>query len=245
MQPEHAELAGALARRWDRPRDLPEAAWSRLVEAVRRHDDGWAEAEREPAIDEKGRPHTFKSLPTAVHADIWRRGVNRLAAEDAYAGLLVALHGRWLYTSIARARERDDSAALSLLADLTERIDTLLSRLRADEPALEPALVPAALESARRLLGVLDAWSLMMLGGLAPGRFPEPVAFGQTTARLDIEPGDAAVRIAPWPFAEPGPFDVAVAARWIPARRYRNELDVASTLRKADVRELRFRVIPP
>ena len=244
-QPEHARLAGELAQRWARPTTLPPAAWPRFVDAVRRHDEGWADAEREPAVDERGRPHTFKTLPTADHADIWRRTVKRLADADPYAGLLIALHGRWLYTKMARPKHRDDPAAVALLDELATRIDNLLTTLGRDEPALADALAPQALDTARRLLGLLDAWSLMLAGGLSPGRFPEPVAFDAETAQFEIEPGASAVRVAPWPFAAPEPFDLAIAARWIPARRYRNALDVASTLRKADVGQLRFRVIPP
>ncbi|MEX0886425.1 MAG: DUF3891 family protein [Phycisphaeraceae bacterium] len=244
-QPDHAGLAATLAEHWCRPATLPQGVWPRVLEAVRRHDDGWEEAELEPAVDQRGRPHTFKSLPTAAHADIWRRGVNRLAADDPYAGLLVALHGRWLYTSLARASRRDDPAALTLLADLTERVDALLARARKQDESVAPALSPHALETARRIVGLLDAWSLMLVGGLAPSRFPEPVSFGSATVRMDIEPGQAAVRITPWPFDRDGPLDVAVPARWIPARRYRNGLDVMTTLRKADARELRYRLIPP
>ncbi|MEX0653233.1 MAG: DUF3891 family protein [Phycisphaeraceae bacterium] len=248
-QPEHATLAGELAAQWRRPtgpEGVPAPAWPGFVTAVRHHDDGWRAAERQPTLDPQGRPHTFKNLPTAEHAAIWQRSIALLSAEDAYAGLLVALHARWLYTHIDRGPAHDIGAAQTLVATLDQQIDARLAMLHRDQPTLHAALAPEALDTARRLLGLLDALSLMLVGGLTPAGFPDPVAFDKRSATLAVNALDGKVgglTVTPWPFAGEA-FDVAVDARFVPDQRYADASALVQTIDAAPPRRLTFRIRP-
>jgi hypothetical protein len=201
-QPAHAAGAGQLAARWRQPTALPEAIWPRLVEAVRRHDDGWRDLERQPAVDEQGRPHTFKTLPTQQHVALWRRGIDALAGEDAYAALLMALHARWLYTRIDRNDDpQGEAAAQQFMNWLDERIDALMQALQADGDIERAAIEPHALDLARRLVGFFDMLSLVLLGALPINDWPEPLPFGDRCQSLRLlMDSDGTMSVLPWPF---------------------------------------------
>jgi hypothetical protein len=204
-QPGHAYGAGQLAAQWDRPRALPPAIWPRFLEAVARHDDGWCELEQCPALDEQGRPHTFKTLPTHQHIQVWRHGIETLAQEDPYIGLLLALHARWLYTQVARNEEPEAEAAVEQFRDwLDQRVDALVDRLSAGSEDERRAVEPHNLDLARRLLGFFDMLSLVLLGALPINDWPEPLPFGdrEQTLRFSIDQTRRGT-LDPWPFVEP------------------------------------------
>ena len=92
-QPDHAHLAGVFAEAWGAgPAVDPAGVRKPLLTAARDHDDGWLAWEREPTIDERGRPHDFLTIPMDQRVAIYRRGIALVCAGDLYAGLLTSMH---------------------------------------------------------------------------------------------------------------------------------------------------------
>ena len=198
-QPDHAIACARIARAWHRPKMLAGEMWSRLIAAVRRHDDGWIVAEKRLMLDEASRPFDFKSIPTATHAAVWRRSVD-LGEGDPYVALLIAQHARWLYTTFAKGKIDQQRIAQELCTDLVMRIDGLLEQLSAGSPREQAAVEPHALEASRALLSFFDALSLVLIGSLPPISKSESVAYADQNTSLTIELRNGTVHVHPWPF---------------------------------------------
>lgn len=93
LQTDHAELCGAFAAAWEErgPRHAS------LTLAARRHDDGWATWERSPLVGPEGKPVSFLEVAVPAHLAFYRAGIVSITDEDAYAGLLVSMHGAGIY----------------------------------------------------------------------------------------------------------------------------------------------------
>ena len=242
-QPDHARLSSVLAQRWRRPQVIPAAVWPRLIDAVGAHDEGWRDAERSPALDAHGRPHSFKTLPIAQHVDIWRRGVAAAMCRDTYVGLIIALHARWLYTELMRPAGREETAAAQAFTEeLDQGIDAALRELGQGADAERAAIEPHALLAARRLTGALDALSLMLCGALPFGAFPEPICFGSCCHCVVFSGSADGAIVSPWPFDSNG-FEVGVEAREVADRPYADAAELSRRMAEARVVSLRFAVV--
>ncbi len=207
-QPDHAAMCGSLAAAWRRPTEIPEGIWPRFVEAVRRHDDGWIEAERHPAINDQGQPHDFKSLPTQAHAAIWRRSVDLAEAVDPYMALLTALHARWLYSHVTlHTAEAEQREAQRLMAEMAQRADGYIETLRERRDSERSAVEPAALAAARSLLTLLDRLSLMLIGGVEWCDELGPAAFNDCQAVLQMPQADGEMANGQMTTCDPWPFE--------------------------------------
>lgn len=102
LQTDHASLSGALAEAWadTGPRHAS------VVVAARRHDDGWAVWERSPLVNGEGAPVNFLDVQVPAHLAFYRACIAAVTGEDAYAGLLVSMHGAGIY----RQRYGEDPA---------------------------------------------------------------------------------------------------------------------------------------
>lgn len=90
-QQDHAQLSGALAHAWRDPAGEPLPY--RLVWATGVHDAAWIDLDRPPILDPgSGQPHDFRRLPLARKLGPYRRGIERVAGLDPYAGLQVSRH---------------------------------------------------------------------------------------------------------------------------------------------------------
>jgi hypothetical protein len=97
-QPEHAALAGALAQAWGNARF--ETASASLVAVAARHDDGWTAIDSVPAVlSDQGRPAHFLEVDLPETIEPYGAGVDRIYADDAYAGTLASRHWAGLYSS--------------------------------------------------------------------------------------------------------------------------------------------------
>ncbi|MEA2271182.1 MAG: hypothetical protein QOC64_3792 [Solirubrobacteraceae bacterium] len=97
LQPDHAALSGQIAERWGNGElAAPQPAASVAI-ASRRHDDGWAVWERAPQLDASGAPANFVNVQIPSHLAFWRAGAAAVTEHDAYAGLLVSMHGAGIY----------------------------------------------------------------------------------------------------------------------------------------------------
>lgn len=238
-QPDHARVSGELAQRWRRPNLLPQAIWPRFIEAVRRHDDGWFAAESEPAVDREGWPYNFRNLPTPHHLALWRRSIQHVGDDDLYQGVLIALHGRWLYTHIVEVSQSHAEAVQAFLREVDQYLDQAIDKLRQGDPAQQQATGPNELAAARKLLGLFDAMSLMLVGALPTDGFDSPMPFGDREAKLTLTTTPAGMTVTPWPF-ETDDFEVVMPMRELPQQSFAGSADFAQKLAHAAVREVRY-----
>lgn len=207
LQTDHAHLSGQLAAAWGGPGFARPEPYDSFVRAAARHDDGWAVWERRPRLA-GGIPQSFLTVPPDVHLAFYRAGVEVVADEDPYAGLLVSMHMSGLY------RERYGvmpSPPRELDEETRDLVDAFVAQEEQRQVELRRAL---DVDEAQRwanyaLLQVVDVISLYF--GLAdvesgsPGACEGvPTADGGDPTRIVIEPlGPWRVRLDPYPFVEP------------------------------------------
>lgn len=97
-QVEHGRLAGELAAAWGgEVVDAPEPRGA-VVLAAARHDEGWRRRDARLLFDRDARrPLHFLDVAADEHVRLYRDGLRRVTATDAYAGLLVGMHWTGLY----------------------------------------------------------------------------------------------------------------------------------------------------
>ena len=100
-QTDHAHWGYLLLSAWPALGDHPRRA--AILRATRQHDRGWQGIDASPVIDENGRPHDFRSLPTFLREDVWNQTVDRNLwpseapstvdeAMEMWAEMLIAQH---------------------------------------------------------------------------------------------------------------------------------------------------------
>jgi len=110
--PDHARLAGAFAERWGNERFLRPEPRSHVLKGIARHDDGWAARDAAPQITKQGKPSAFsvelvgkysafEEIDLADYLAVRDRAVRLIAAEDAYAAVLISMHTYSLLTDHA------------------------------------------------------------------------------------------------------------------------------------------------
>lgn len=97
-QTDHALLSGAFAEAWGSDVIPAPPRRDATLVAAARHDDGWAQWELAPKLDKDGQPVDFIHIPVREHVELYRRGIDLVASEDGFAGLVASLHGERLYT---------------------------------------------------------------------------------------------------------------------------------------------------
>jgi Protein of unknown function (DUF3891) len=211
LQTDHAELAEEVARAWAHRGPRHDS----VVLAARRHDDGWATWERSPMVDGDGRPVTFLDVHVPAHLAFYRAGIAAITDEDAYAGLLVSMHGAGIYRQRYGA---DPSLALTRAPEVQELVDAFVAE---QEATYLERTAQAGVEDELRLadyhrLQWFDRFSLAfcMRGWDEPG---EPFDVGL----FRFEPvGAWRARVSPWPFTE-AEVECSLVRRLVPKREWR------------------------
>ena len=211
-QTDHALLPGAFATAWGRDVVPPLSHRASTLVAAARHDDGWAQWELEPRADREGRPVDFIHIPVDEHTQLYRRGIDLVEHEDAYAGLLVSMHGERLYTrpfepGMDPRLERLSRDDLRLATDYVEHERARQRRIAGGEP-------DAAAEEGWRLLQVWDRLSLLVcMQPLPEGtrRKLSPLATTNGDANIEARATTAGELILdPYPFStDPVEFSIA------------------------------------
>jgi hypothetical protein len=209
LQTDHADLSGAFARAWSDRAPGHDA----LVVAAERHDDGWAVWEQAPRIDESGKPVNFLDVDVRSHLAFYRAGIAAIADEDAYAGLLVSMHGAGIY----RQRYGEDPGLRLAHADeVMELVDAFVAEQEASHAARAAAAeVDDDLRWADyRRLQAYDRLSLLFcMRDLAAS---EPFEIGA----FRIEPrGPWTIGIDPFPFSGGG-LELRLARRLVPKQAW-------------------------
>jgi hypothetical protein len=234
-QPDHARLAGALVEAWRPGPDLAAAPREPLLTAAHHHDDGWLEWEEEPTLDERGLPHDFLTIPMEVRVAIYRRGINLLAAGDAFAGLLSSMHlTRLVAEGLEPLRGESRLAAEAFLA----------GQVAWDVRARSELGEPSGAEEAYLLLRAADFLSLLLcmrpveeLAGVSvPAIHLDP---GRPADRIRLEVSAGRVLLDPYPFAE-DPLEFGVSGKAIHASTFEDVESYRAALSQAPEEKLRF-----
>ena len=214
LQPEHAELSEEVARAWaDRgPRH------DSVVLAARRHDDGWATWERSPMVDADGKPVTFLDVHVPAHLAFYRAVIAAVTDEDAYAGLLVSMHGAGIYRQRYGA---DPALALTRAPEVQALVDAFVAE--------QESGFPARMDDGRGRRRAAPR-------GLPPAAVVRPVLARVLPARVGHPGGAVRGRIVPLrarrPVAQPGrcpgrspepTLECSLVRRLVPKREWRQE----------------------
>ncbi len=126
-QPAHAALSARVMRQWG-PAHFPETSRkASILNAIERHDCGWAEVDETPVVDEtSGQLLDFTEVPDAVKRDTSSRGIEPLSS-DPYGAALVAQHRLHVYR-----RHADDSEWRAFFTEMTTARDFYLRAAGAD-----------------------------------------------------------------------------------------------------------------
>src|SRR6202045_1891812 len=101
--PDHARLAGAFAERWGNQQFLPPEPRTHVLRGIACHDDGWGLRDAAPQVTRQGKPSAFsvelvgkysafEEIDLADYLAVRDRAVRLIAAEDAYAAVLISMH---------------------------------------------------------------------------------------------------------------------------------------------------------
>jgi Protein of unknown function (DUF3891) len=210
LQPEHAELSEEVAQAWADVGPRHES----VILASRRHDDGWATWERSPMVDGEGKPVSFLDVHVPAHLAFYRAGIAAVTDEDAYAGLLVSMHGAGIYQQRYGA---DPGLNLTRAPEAQKLVDAFVVE---QEGSFSERMAEAGVDDELRLadyhrLQWADRFSLAfcLREWDEPG---EPFELGEFRFE-PVAPWRA--RVSPWPFTTPE-LACALVRRLVPKRAW-------------------------
>jgi Protein of unknown function (DUF3891) len=219
--PDHARLAGAFATRWGNERFLAPEPRARVLTGIAQHDDGWTERDAAPQITRQGKPSAFsvelvgkysafEEIDLADYLAVRDRAVRLIAAQDAYAAVLISMHTYNLLTAHA---DRTTIAPTDLplldrfLAEQTTFQNSLREKISTDI-ALAPELRTAeAILDHFRLLQATDNLSLLTcVDYTSPAHLLHPLPLrGGGHAEVKVRHlGVRRFALEPYPFDEDG-----------------------------------------
>lgn len=215
-QPDHAVLAETIMGAWkaDALTRAPHRAI--VLYAIRRHDDGWIEEDRQPLIDEKsGRVLDFMDVPDEVRYRLWPRGVASVSAFP-YAAALVAQHAIHLHE-----RHRTSPSWQEFFVKMEQARDQHL--------AGSAPLDAGNLQRDYVFLRMGDLMSLIFCNGWRERHHQETYDARFDGVRLRIDPDPFGGREVP----------LAVPARQLPNRRFHDRRDLSAAFAAAPIVTLR------
>lgn len=207
-QNEHGRLAGVLAAAWGNGEVEAARPGPSVVTAAARHDEGWRSRDTRVLYDELAqRPLHFLDIESGEHIRLYRQGVTRISAADAYAGLLVGMHWTGLYRSRWNApgggsrvgKEPEARAAQDRVVRIEQRrwVDALELAWTEKEPR---AAFESRLWHNYELLQLWDLLSLFLsVTPAEPGRGPA-VPWGPQLRNLEHKPTPVVLpAVGSWP----------------------------------------------
>ena len=218
--PDHARLAGAFARAWGNQRFRQHEPRSHVLRAIACHDDGWRERDASPKVTREGLPSAFslelvgsysafEEIDLAEYLAVRARAVRIVAADDPYAGLLIAIHtSNLLSEHVDRARMTSEQR--SQLDDflLGERNfqQQLLKQIHDDLSLTMSEKHDTVIQENFRLLQACDNLSLLTCVAFdKPSDLLHslPLLDGSSTPVQVFPLGPRHFRLTPWPFDRP------------------------------------------
>jgi len=216
--PDHARLAGAFAEKWGNERFLRPEPRGNVLKGIACHDDGWTARDAAPQITRQGKPSAFsvelvgkysafEEIDLSDYLAVRDRAVRLMAAEDAYAAVLISMHTYNLLTAHAD-RSTIAPADLPLLdAFLDQQKDlqqSLRERIAADASFTTEQGSEATILDHFRLLQATDNLSLLTCVAFSkPAHLlhPLPLRNGGHT-EVQVQPaGQREFVLEPYPFS--------------------------------------------
>jgi hypothetical protein len=218
--PDHARLAGAFAERWGNDLFLSPEPRANVLKGIARHDDGWLARDATPQITRQGKPSAFSTelvgkysafeeIDLPDYLAVRDRAVRLIAAEDAYAALLISMH---TYSLLNDHADRSTIAPeqLPLLDQFLEQqkfFQKSLQQQIAANPLFTPeqASAPAILDHFRLLQATDNLSLLTCVDYRAPAHLlhPLPLRNGGHSAVKVRTVAPRHFVLDPYPFAEP------------------------------------------
>lgn len=207
-QIEHARLAGQLAAQW--PRRLPDPRLDEdLLWAVDHHDDGWAEWDRQPRLDEEGKPREFREMVTKDSWKIWSDSIDLAEQRSALAAFLVAQH----FLRLCADQPEDEPFRQAHHDRCRANLLRWHAQMRIPgPPESSPAMV------AHDYLAAFDWLSLLICCG--PLESPVELSFPQGTYWLAPQ-SEGRLSLKPWPLTQPR-IELHASGRVVPQASYRD-----------------------
>lgn len=217
--PDHARLAGAFAAAWGNELFRRPEPRQRVLHGIATHDDGWAARDAHPSITRQGKPSAFsielvgkysafEEINLADYLAVRDQAVRTIAEEDAYAGLLIAMH---TYNLLTEHADRSTIApeGLLLLDSFLEKQrayqEQLLSEIAVDGTLTELEKSEETILQHFRLLQACDNLSLLACVAFSePAHLLHPLALkdGAASEVKVLPTGPRRFQLAPWPFEE-------------------------------------------
>lgn len=218
--PDHARLAGDLARVWGNSRFQSPEPRDDVLYGIACHDDGWAVRDRLPFLTRSGSPSAFgvdlvgkytafEEIDLADYLAVRGQALETVAVQNPYAAILVSMHTCNLLSERAdRSTLRPED--LPLLDDFVdrqrERQLQLLAICAASGKYPPAALSPARLHEHFCLLQACDNLSLLAcvdFDGPASLLHPLPTSDGAFQSVEVIRTGPRRFRLIPHPLRDP------------------------------------------
>ena len=210
FQTDHGEVAGAFARAWADQG----SRHASLAVAAERHDDGWAVWERAPMVEpETGTPVNFLAVQVPSHLAFYRAAIAAITEEDAYAGLLVSMHGAGIYS---QRYGTDPGLKLEHEDAVRDQVEAFVAE---QEAGYEERMAAIGVDDERRWA---DYRLLQLYDRLCLYFCMRDVEAGEEAELVDyrLEPlGSWRVRMTPFPFAE-SPARFMLLRRVVPKREW-------------------------
>ena len=254
LQIDHSRIAGLLAAHWGNEEFAKPSPYASMVLAAQEHDSGWWDWEIKPTVNHEGYPSDYigsiKHLGQGVWLNLYRHGIERLAAQDSYAAYQVSMHGEGLLTRgmgllPSMPDYTGDAAVQEFIAEQRKLRAALLADLR-KEASLQEATGDPQLWTNFKLMEVFDQFAQFVCNRYpfnsqarkngptnTLADVPVPVSPGKpdVTVTVDVQnESDAIVR--PFPF-DVSPLNLSFEGRLVPNRRYANQEDFLSDFYKA------------
>ena len=246
-QTSHSWLAWQVAEHWGNRSFARPSPRAETLAAILLHDGGWADFDRAPSLDDRGRPRTFDRMPVSEHLAIWRSSIIRAAQYSRYAGILVASH----FTAMAQRKladhlDRNDvigaRAAQSFIAEMERNESSWVEELTGDA-RYEACLDGTGRAVNTRLLDTCDRISVYLCGSL-----PAPFEVWATNAAGDTEVitfdavDSTTWRVHPWPL-QGDRLQIHCEGRRIAASTFSDESSFRETLSRAPTVRLVFTLL--
>jgi Protein of unknown function (DUF3891) len=255
--PDHAHLAGEFAAAWGNSIFAAPEPRSHVLHGIYHHDDGWLKRDASPVITREGKPaafstelvgkySAFEEIDLEDYLAVRQDAVLAMAAEDAFAAILISMHTYNLLSERAdRSTIRPDQ--LPLLDAFLAHQQKLQGDLRGqllNADAFSSGQLDAALIESFRLLQATDNLSLVSCVDFdKPATLLHPLR----TLRGDAEEinverrGERSFRLSPYPLREPE-MSFKLRARLIPGTRFASSAELADSISKAPMQTLEIHI---